>query len=125
HGVMAVRDHFATIEAASVNRKGVQFVVREKSHLQTSRGVRGFIVTSQEALIAEADRISHWTPNTYRVGTYSDRNRKYIKGHEEKNLQQINTFVIDIDTQKVDVAKMITASMRVLNQTPTFILKTD
>ncbi|EHT9924410.1 primase C-terminal domain-containing protein [Listeria monocytogenes] len=125
HGVMAVRDHFAAIEAASENRKGVHFVVREKSDLQTSRGVRGFIVTSQEALIAEADRISHWTPNTYRVGTYSDQNRKYIKGHEDKNLQQINTFVIDIDTQKVDVAKMITASMRVLNQAPTFILKTD
>ncbi|HDT8677685.1 TPA: primase C-terminal domain-containing protein [Listeria monocytogenes] len=124
-GVMAVRDHFAAIEAASTNRKGVQFVVRDKSHLQTKCGVKGFIVTSQEALIAEVDQITHWTPNTYRVGTYSDRNRKYIKGHEEKNLQQINTFVIDIDTQKVDVAKMITASMRVLNQTPTFILKTD
>lgn len=124
-GVMAVRDHFAAIEAASENRKGVQFVVREKSHLQTSRGVRGFIVTSQEALIAEADQISHWTPNTYRVGTYSDQHRNYIKGHEEKNLQQINTFVVDIDTQHVDVAQMITASMRVLNQTPTFILQTN
>lgn len=124
-GVLAVQNHFAEIEAEHGHRKGVQFVVRQKEDLQRSKGVRGFIVTSQEALIQEANKISHWTPNVYRWGTYSDPQRKFIKGHSEDNLQQINTYVIDVDTNKVDVATLVMASMKILNQTPTFILKTN
>ncbi|ECL0121204.1 plasmid replication protein [Listeria monocytogenes] len=123
-GVLAIRDHYAAVEAASENRKGVQFVVRDKGHLQMEHGVKGFIVTSQEALLTEADKITHWTPNVFRWGTYTDDKRQYIKGFDEQNLQQINTFVVDVDTQQVDVAKMLTASMKVLDQTPTFILHT-
>ncbi|MHC5253126.1 primase C-terminal domain-containing protein [Listeria kieliensis] len=124
-GVLAVRQHFARQEAENGHRKGVQFVVRKKEDLQRQKGVHGFIVTSQEALLEEVNQISHWTPNVFRWGTYSDDKRKYIKGHAEENLQQINTYVIDIDTQQVDVAKLVVTSMRILNQTPTFILKTN
>ncbi|EIA6404798.1 primase C-terminal domain-containing protein [Listeria monocytogenes] len=124
-GVLSIQKHFAEMEAANNHRKGVQFVVRQKEDLQRIHGVRGFIVTSQEALIQEANKISHWTPNIYRWGTYSDQQRKFVKGHAEDNLQQINTYVIDVDTLNVDVAKMIMASMKILNQTPTFILQTD
>ncbi|MBC1746928.1 plasmid replication protein [Listeria seeligeri] len=124
-GVLSVQKHFTEMEAKHGHRKGVQFVVRQKEDLQRSKGVRGFIVTSQEALIQEANKISHWTPNVYRWGTYSDDHRKFVKGHAEENLQQINTYVIDIDTQQVDVAKMVMVSMKILNQTPTFILKTN
>ncbi|MBF2521179.1 primase C-terminal domain-containing protein [Listeria marthii] len=124
-GVLSIQKHFAEKEAAHNHRKGVQFVVRQKEDLQRSNGVRGFIVTSQEALIQEANKITHWTPNSYRWGTYSDQHRKFVKGHAEDNLQQINTYVIDVDTLSVDVAKMIMASMKILNQTPTFILQTN
>ncbi|QPJ28007.1 primase C-terminal domain-containing protein (plasmid) [Listeria seeligeri] len=124
-GVLSVQKHFTEMEAKHGHRKGVQFVVRQKEDLQRSKGVRGFIVTSQEALIQEANKISHWTPNIFRWGTYSDDSRKFVKGHAEENLQQINTYVIDIDTQQVDVAKMVMVSMKILNQTPTFILKTN
>lgn len=124
-GVLSIQKHFAEKEAAHNHRKGVQFVVRQKEDLQRSNGVRGFIVTSQEALIQEANKITHWTPNSYRWGTYSDQQRKFVKGHAEDNLQQINTYVIDVDTLSVDVAKMIMASMKILNQTPTFILQTN
>ncbi|EAD1625512.1 plasmid replication protein [Listeria monocytogenes] len=123
-GVLAVQNHFAEMEAKHGHRKGVQFVVRKKEDLQRSKGVHGFIVTSQEALIQEVNKISHWTPNIFRWGTYSDDHRKFIKGHAEENLQQINTYCIDIDTQQIDVAKMVMVSMKILNQTPTFILKT-
>ncbi|UHP11669.1 primase C-terminal domain-containing protein (plasmid) [Listeria marthii] len=125
NGVLSIQQHFAEKEAAHNHRKGVQFVVRQKEDLQRSNGVRGFIVTSQEALIQEANKISHWTPNIYRWGTYSDQQRKFVKGHAEDNLQQINTYVIDVDTLNVDVAKMVMASMKILNQTPTFILQTN
>ncbi|ECB9830364.1 plasmid replication protein [Listeria monocytogenes] len=124
-GVLSVQNHFAELEAKNGHKKGVQFVVRQKEDLQRTKGVRGFIVTSQEALIQEVNKISHWTPNIYRYGTYSDDQRKFVKGHSEENLQQINTYVIDVDTLNVDVAKMIMASMKILNQTPTFILKTN
>ncbi|EBF5126058.1 plasmid replication protein [Listeria monocytogenes] len=124
-GVLAVQNHFAELEAKHGHKKGVQFVVRQKEDMQCTKGVRGFIVTSQEALINEADKISHWTPNIFRWGTYSDQQRKFIKGHSEDNLQQINTYVIDVDTLNVDVATMVMASMKILNQTPTFILKTN
>jgi hypothetical protein len=123
-GVLAVQQHFTAQEAANNHRKGVQFVVRQKEDLQRRQGVRGFIVTSQEALIQEVNQYTHWTPNVYRWGTYADDNRKYIKGHSEENLQQINTFVIDVDTQRVDIPRMLMASMKILNQTPTFILQT-
>ncbi|EAC7082552.1 plasmid replication protein [Listeria monocytogenes] len=124
-GVLAVQNHFAELEAKHGHKKGVQFVVRQKEDLQREKGVRGFIVTSQEALISEADKFTHWTPNVFRYGTYSDQQRKFVKGHSEDNLQQINTYVIDVDTLNVDVAKMVMVSMKILNQTPTFILKTN
>ncbi|WP_088816435.1 primase C-terminal domain-containing protein [Listeria goaensis] len=123
-GVLAVQQHYAAQEAASAHRKGVQFVVRQKEDLQRRQGVRGFIVTSQEALIQEVNQFTHWTPNVYRWGTYTDKARKFVKGHAEENLQQINTYVIDVDTLQVDVAQMIMASMKILNQTPTLILQT-
>ncbi|EAD2410534.1 primase C-terminal domain-containing protein [Listeria monocytogenes] len=125
NGILSIQQHFAELEATHGHRKGVQFVVRQKEDLQRKQGVRGFIVTSQEALINEANKITHWTPNVFRWGTYSDQQRKFIKGHSEDNLQQINTYVIDVDTNKVDVAALIMASMKILNQTPTFILKTN
>ncbi|EUJ43259.1 plasmid replication protein, partial [Listeria fleischmannii FSL S10-1203] len=123
-GVLAVQQHFLAQEAEHGHRKGVQFVVRQKEDLQRKQGVRGFIVTSQEALLHEVNQFTHWTPNTYRYGGYTDKKRRYIHGHAEKNLQQINTYVIDVDTLQVDVAQMIMASMNILNQTPTFILQT-
>lgn len=125
NGVLAIQDYYSKLESSNSNRKGVQFVVRQKEDLQREKGACGYIVTSQEALLDAVDQISHWTPNTYRWGTYSDNRRKYIKGHSEENLQQINTYVIDIDTLDVDVPKMIMASIKLLNQTPTYILQTQ
>ncbi|EGK2526994.1 plasmid replication protein, partial [Listeria monocytogenes] len=125
NGILSIQQYFAELEATHGHRKGVQFVVRQKEDLQRSKGVRGFIVTSQEAFIQEANKISHWTPNIFRWGTYSDSQRKFIKGHSEDNLQQINTYVIDVDTNNVDVATLVMTSMKILNQTPTFILKTN
>ncbi|WP_167630613.1 primase C-terminal domain-containing protein [Listeria valentina] len=123
-GVWAVRQHFRAQEANSPHRKGVQFIVRKKEDFSREEGLRGFITTSQEALLQEADTFTHWTPNIYRYGTYTDKSRHYIKGHTEDNLQQINTFVVDIDTLQVDLADLVATSIDVLNQVPTFVLQT-
>lgn len=72
---------------------GAVFLTRTKQNLSEARG---FIATSQEAVI-ENLKCSHWTPNIFRYGTYSDDRRKTIVGHTETNLKQINTLVVDAD----------------------------
>ena len=67
----------------------------------TSNGVKGYIVTSKETLLEDATDLTHFTPNVYRKFGYSDEKRRMIKGFEEKNLLQINTFVVDIDTKAI------------------------
>ena len=47
--------------------------------------------------------LSHWTPNTYRGGTYYNFKKRIIKGHTRDNLKQINVIGFDIDTKEVDL----------------------
>ncbi|WP_203664805.1 primase C-terminal domain-containing protein [Lacticaseibacillus sp. 53-4] len=72
---------------------GAVFLTRTKDAL---RQAKGFVCTSEEAVL-ENQSASHWTPNIFRYGTYADQKRKIVKGHEESNLKQINTLVVDAD----------------------------
>ena len=54
-----------------IHKKGAVFAVRQKSDF--GQGVRGFIITSKEALLKEANRITHFTPNAYRRYYYADK----------------------------------------------------
>ncbi|MBA1392856.1 plasmid replication protein, partial [Lactobacillus sp. XV13L] len=58
---------------------------------------RGTVFTSLEGLVDRAEKLTHWTPNVFNYLTYADPERRIIKGHEEQNLSQINTFVVDLD----------------------------
>ncbi|MEK4231329.1 primase C-terminal domain-containing protein [Solibacillus sp. FSL H8-0538] len=106
-----------------LHKKGAVFAVRDKSHFEC--GVKGYIITSKETLIEQADRISHFTPNVFRRYYYADDKRETIKGFEEKNLLQINTFVIDIDTQRHSVNDILLACIDECIGQPTLILKSD
>lgn len=106
-----------------LHKKGSVFAVRDKSHFEG--GVKGYIITSNETLIKQADQISHFTPNVYRRYYYADDKRQTIKGFEEKNLLQINTFVIDIDTQRYSVNEILLACIDNSIGEPTLILRTD
>lgn len=106
-----------------LHKKGAVFAVRDKSHFES--GVKGYIITSNETLINQANQISHFTPNVYRRYYYADDKRQTIKGFEEKNLLQINTFVIDIDTQRHSVNDILLACINDSIGEPTLILKTD
>lgn len=103
--------------------KGSIFVYRSKEHLSAGRGL---ILTSEEALIENEDNFTHWTPNVYRYGTYSDKNRSFPQGHTEKNLRQINCFYMDIDLdgEEIDEKDILWKGFEVGFQ-PTFIIKTD
>ena len=106
------------------NREGVVFAVRDKAHF-TSSGVKGYILTSKESLLEDAQSLTHFTPNVYRFGTYTDESRNYIKGFTEENLQQINTFVVDIDTKKYVVNELLLACMDESIGLPTFIVESE
>lgn len=82
------------------SKKGVAFASYSKEDLK--RG-KGFVATSYETLAEQYNKLSHFTPNSFRGGTYYDFRKRIIKGHEKKNLKQINSFGIDIDTKDVDL----------------------
>lgn len=117
----------ARIEAEKVDKqhkKGAVFVVRSKEHF-TSNGVKGYIVTSKETLLEDAADLTHFTPNVYREFGYSDEKRRMIKGFEEKNLQQINTFVVDIDTKAHSVQDILLACIDESIGAPTLMVESD
>ncbi|WP_225745002.1 primase C-terminal domain-containing protein [Marinilactibacillus sp. Marseille-P9653] len=103
-------------------KKGVTFAFRNK---QSMTKARGFVITSEEAIYENKEKLSHWTPNVYRWGGYTDSNRKHVMGFSEENLQQINTFVIDFDCSKEKVSSddILIAGLE-LNTVPTLILET-
>lgn len=106
------------------NRQGVVFAVREKAHFGNGQ-VKGYIVTSKESLLEDAGALSHFTPNVYRYGTYSDEGRNFIKGFSEDNLQQINTFVVDIDTKRYTINELQLACLDESVGMPTWIIESD
>ena len=105
-------------------KKGAVFVTRLKEHLSTPLGVKGYIISSKETLLEDYEKLSHWTPNVFNYGTYTNNRRDYIKGHTETNLQQINTFVVDIDSKKQSYTEILTAAMDHSIGAPTLILET-
>ncbi|MEH7451196.1 primase C-terminal domain-containing protein [Gottfriedia acidiceleris] len=102
-GSRAPLDRVLVYEKALNNesyRKGAVFVSPSKEDLIEGKG---YIATSYEALQDRYQQLSHWTPNTYRGGTYYDFKKRVIKGHTRENLKQINVIGFDIDTKNVDL----------------------
>ena len=89
---------------------------------------RGLVLTSMEAIFENEDSFTHWTPNVYRFGAYSDDRRQITRGHAEENLRQINTFYIDFDitssAEEMMSGDILTAAID-LGFMPTLILKSD
>lgn len=106
------------------NRKGIIFAVRSKECFMENR-VKGFIITSKKALIQQANSITHWTPNIYRFGSYTDNKRTYIKGFEEYNLQQINAFVFEVDSKELSAGEIILRCENLGLGIPTMLVETD
>ncbi|WP_242386948.1 primase C-terminal domain-containing protein [Enterococcus gallinarum] len=102
--------------------KGAIFAYRSKEHM--IEGI-GLVITSEEGIIENNNKFSHWTPNVYRYGTYADQGRQFTKGHSEDNLRQINTFFVDFDTldPNFDYGEILLASHD-LGFMPTMVLRT-
>ncbi len=109
---------------ASKHKKGAICVTRSKEDLATPFGVKGYVITSKETLLEDCLELSHWNPNVLNYLRYSDKTRRFVKGHEESNLQQINTFVVDIDTKKQSYTEILTAALDHSIGIPTLVLET-
>lgn len=107
------------------HKKGAIALIRSKVDLMSPGGVKGYVVTSLETLLEDFSALSHWTPNVYSYLGYSDKERRHLKGHAEQNLQQINTFVVDIDTKKQPYTEILTAALENSVGVPTLILETS
>ncbi|HWL23353.1 MAG TPA: primase C-terminal domain-containing protein [Ureibacillus sp.] len=115
-------ERFAAEKTDRQHKQGAVFVVRDKSDF-TSKGVKGYIITSKETLLEDAPTLSHFTPNVFRKYGYADDTRRIIKGFEEKNLLQINTFVIDIDSKRHSVQDILLACVDHSIGSPTLIIE--
>ena len=114
--------HLKPVSFKDQSGKGAIFAYRSKEHMV--EGI-GLVITSEEGLIENNNRFTHWTPNVFRYGTYADEGRMFTKGHSEDNLRQINTFFVDFDTldPNFDYGEIILASHE-LGFMPTMVLRT-
>lgn len=82
---------------------------------------KGYTVGSVEKLMSNSKVVTHFTPNVYQ---YLSRKNGTVSGHEEHNLKQINTFVIDFDSDAIAYTDILIAGLD-LEVLPTLILSTD
>ncbi|WP_125771811.1 primase C-terminal domain-containing protein [Companilactobacillus furfuricola] len=120
------RSNIAGQAKETSTKKGAIALFSSKDSMQKAHGV---VVTSFEALDAIADRMTHWTPNTFNWLGYT-QNRASVRGHRENNLAQINSLVVDIDFS--DAAERDAREQEVLSAVtvadlfiPTMILRTS
>ena len=112
---------YETKEKHNPYRKGVVFVSPSKADLVEGKG---YVVTSYETLHEKRHTLSHWTPNTYRGGTYYNFKKRIIKGHTRDNLKQINVIGFDIDTKEVDLYALYLGCEEVGLPRPNVLLET-
>lgn len=102
---------------------GAIFVVQQKDDFATSNSVKGKIRRTLNQVQFDAATHSHFTPNVFRYGQYSNEEKTHIKGFEERNLKKINTFVIDIDTHAHAIETILCTCLDESIGSPTFIVK--
>ncbi|MBW7797496.1 primase C-terminal domain-containing protein [Streptococcus thermophilus] len=117
--------HLRPVSSAEEGKRGAIFAFRSKANMIKAHGL---VLTSMEAIFENEDSFTHWTPNVYRFGAYSDDRRQITRGHAEENLRQINTFYIDFDitssAEEMTSGDILTAAID-LGFMPTLILKSD
>lgn len=105
------------------NKKGAVAIVKEKDHLNWGHGI---IVQSKQSVVELAGKgYTHWTPNAFNYLEYSDKKRKIVSKHTIDNLQQVNTFIVDIDAKLNTLDEIIIRCEEVGIGYPTLILSTD
>lgn len=102
----------------SMNQYGKIAVANSKKQMVYNKG---YTVGSVETLMSNSNVATHFTPNVFH---WLSRKNNTVAGHEEKNLKQINTFVIDFDTYDIEYTEILNAGLN-LDLMPTLIVQTD
>ncbi|MDT2677824.1 replication protein RepR, partial [Enterococcus dongliensis] len=68
--------HLKPVSFSDQSGKGAIFAYRSKEHM--IEGI-GLVITSEEGVIENDNRFTHWTPNVFRYGTYADEARMFTK----------------------------------------------
>ena len=106
------------IKRKEMNQYGKIAAANSKEQMMANTG---YTVGSIETLNSNAHAVTHFTPNVYH---FLSRKGNVVRGHEEENLKQINTFVVDIDSPAVTVQDILLESLDIEVE-PTLILRTD
>ncbi|WP_243681984.1 hypothetical protein [Lacticaseibacillus manihotivorans] len=71
--------HSQNVPSGNPRKPGAVFVTWSKDMLRAAKGV---VMTSTEA-VTDSTGASHWTPNVFRFGTYSNRGPRFgtFEGH--------------------------------------------
>src|SRR5699024_3522565 len=115
------RDLVTYDSAMQHTKTGAVFVSKHKEDLMKGKG---HVVTSYETLAEQYDSLSHWTPNTFRGGTYYDFAKRKIKGTHRDNLKRVNVLGFDIDTKDVDLYGLFMACEALNLPWPNVLLET-
>lgn len=81
--------HLRPVPSAEEGKRGAIFAYRSKENMVKAHGV---VLTSLEAILENQDNFTHWTPNVYRFGAYSD-NPKVIYLVTPPNRTEYNSIV--------------------------------
>lgn len=73
--------------------KGSIFGYRSKDDMVHATGV---VLTSLEAILENRDRFTHWTPNVYRYGAYSDKNDELHEDTMKRILDKLTPFTLTL-----------------------------
>lgn len=117
-------NHNTINHTEDTNKKGVVFGFKSKEHMKRSEG---FVMSSKEAVLDNLGYLSHWTPNIFSWGGYTDDSKKYVRGFDEKNLIQENCFVLDVDCgafSKFRTDYLLVKCMENTDLVPTAIVET-
>ncbi|MGV2929331.1 primase C-terminal domain-containing protein [Macrococcus capreoli] len=102
----------------SKNHYGKIAVANSKEQMMINRG---YTCGSIETLYENVESVTHFTPNVF---NYLSRKEYVITGHEEKNLKQINAFVVDVDNPTMELGELLSLSIE-KDLIPSLVLKTD
>lgn len=109
---------YLRVKDKSINQYGKIAVANSKNQMIYNKG---YTVGSIETLASNSNVATHFTPNVYH---WLSRKNNVVTGHQEKNLKQINTFVIDFDTYDIKYTDILNTGLN-LDLIPTAIIKTD
>lgn len=71
------------------------------------RNGRGQLLSAKNNLVQVSKTCTHWTPNFYLNSRSYCTKDGVVGGHSEKNLSQINLFVVDIDSKEKEFTEIL------------------